>query len=343
MKIKNKIEDFLTDEEFVRWVKNKDPELDVFWLKWLQLYPDKREEFMAAREIILSMNFTTHKVSKEAEERSLNRILSESSSDEAVKTLKRTRKTYVFFEVAAILLCLIATTYFVTNYLSAFDKTSKRLAISNIVKQNPKGKKSIIELPDGTMVWLNAGSTLSYPSKFTDKERVINLEGQAFFDVMRDTLRPFRVNSSGLVTTALGTSFDVNSYSDQNEEIKISLVSGKINIENKSLKSNHIAVPGEQLVYSIKNQKTSVKSFDLKEVVSWRDGNLFFRNATLNEVVIRLERWYGVDIELKNRPTREWNLTGEFKRQSLERVLERLSFTESFKYTLKGKSIEIKF
>ncbi len=345
MNIKNNIEDFLTDEEFVRWVKDTDPELDIFWSKWLQLYPEKREMLMKSREIIIAMNVNSHKASREVQERSLDYILSETPSNTIVKSTQRTSKFYIFLKVAAIFTGLLATTYFVNEYLSSSIKPlpKQQVAISNIVKNNPNGRKSKIQLPDGTIVWLNSGSTLSYPSKFTNNERVVNLDGQAFFEVKRDTLRPFRVNSSGLVTTALGTSFDINSYSEQNNEIKISLVSGKISIENKSLKTNNVTLPGEQLIYSIKKQKSVIKSFDLKEVVAWKDKILYFKNASLADVILRLERWYGVDIKLKNAPQKNWNLTGEFKKQSLQRVLERLSFTENFRYSIKGKKVEFKF
>ncbi len=343
MNIKKNIEDFLTDEEFVRWVKSPDPELDVFWLKWLQLYPEKREMLIKAREIILSMNFKTHHIDEEIQEKSLNTILSKTSSVSSLDKIEKHSKSFVFLRVAAILVMFLTTTYFVNNYVSSFEKKSKQKIVSNIIKQNPNGRKSKIQLPDGTTVWLNAGSTLTYPSKFTTKERVVNLDGQAFFDVIKDTLRPFRVNSSGLITTALGTSFDVDAYSAQNDEIKVSLVSGKVSIENKSLKTKNTTLPGEQLVYSIKNQKSKIRSFDLKEVVAWKDQILYFKNASLPEVVTRLERWYGVKIHLKNKPTKKWNLTGEFKKQKIARVLDRLSFIENFEYEIKGKTIKFKF
>ncbi len=343
MNIKKNIEDFLTDEEFVRWVKSPDPELDVFWLKWLQLYPEKREMLIKAREIILSMNFKTHHINEEVQEKSLNFILSKTSSVSSMDKIEEFSKSFIFLRVAAILVMLLTTTYFVNNYMSSFEKKSKQKVVSNIVKENPNGRKSKIQLPDGTTVWLNAGSTLTYPSKFTVKERVVNLDGQAFFDVVKDTLRPFRVNSSGLITTALGTSFDIDAYSIQNDEIKVSLVSGKISIENKSLKTKNTTLPGEQLVYSIKKQKSKITSFDLKEVVAWKDQILYFKNASLPEVVTRLERWYGVEIHLTNKPVKKWNLTGEFKKQKLERVLERLSFTENFEYKINRKTIEFKF
>ncbi len=343
MNIKNNIEDFLTDQEFVRWVKSSDPELDVFWLKWLQLYPEKREMLIKAREIILSMNFKTHHVDNEVQEKSLNFILSKTSSVSSLDEIEKHSKLYIFLRVAAILVMLLTTTYFVNNYVSSFEKKSKQKLVSDIIKENPNGRKSKIQLPDGTIVWLNAGSTITYPAKFTNKERVVSLDGQAFFDVVKDSLRPFRVNSSGLITTALGTAFDVNAYSVQNNEIKVSLVSGKVSIENKSLKTKNITFPGEQLVYSIKNQKSKITSFDLKEVVAWKDQILYFKNASLSEVVTRLERWYGVEIRLKNKPVKKWNLTGEFKKQKLERVLERLSFTENFEYQINRKTIEFKF
>ncbi|MBP2830678.1 DUF4974 domain-containing protein [Aquimarina sp. U1-2] len=343
MKKKKNIEDFLSDEEFVRWVKNPDPELDIFWLKWLQLYPEQRDVLMKSREIILSMKFKTHAVKATVEEQSLDHILSMNSIIKTPRKKDKTSTSFIFLKVAAIVIVLLSSTYLVNDYLSTPIKIPPQAKVSDIIKKNPNGRQSKIRLPDGSIVWLNAGSALSYPSVFTDTERVVSLDGQAFFEVVEDTVRPFRVNSLGLTTTALGTSFDVNAYSDQNKEVKISLVSGKISIENKSLKTENITYPGEQLIYSIKDQKSSIRSFDLKEVIAWKEQILYFKNASLSEVIQKLERWYGVEIQLKNRPSKNWNLTGEFKKQKLKRVLDRLSFIEDFNYKIKGKIIEFKF
>ena len=343
MNRKNSVEDFLVDEEFVRWVKNSDPELEVFWSKWLKLNPGKRELMMEARELLVTMEVTRHKVPHKVKERSLDYILSETQSTTPVRTLSPVRKSYMLYKMAGVLLLVICAAFIIRQYIQKPVEVPLAPAISTITKTNPYGQRSKIRLPDGTTVWLNAGSIISYPSEFVGQERIVDLEGQAFFDVKRDTLRPFRVHSSGLITTALGTSFDISSYTGNNEEIKISLVSGKVSIENQSLKSYNVLDPGEQLVYSVNDQQSTVRSFDLKEVVAWKDGVLMFNNASFEEVVDRLGRWYGVEIVVENSPTARWDLNGEFKRQSLERVLERLSFTKGFQYTINEKVVVIKF
>ncbi len=343
MNSKQTIEDFLTDEEFIRWVKNSDPELEMFWSRWLQLNPDKREVLMEARELLVAMDFTTRKAGEEVKERSLNYILSETKSPIPIRKLRSTRRSYTFYRMAGMLLLIVSVAFVINHYLKGTEDAPVPPVISNIVKTNPYGQRSMIKLPDGSTVWLNAGSTITYPSTFAERERVISLDGQAFFKVQEDTLRPFRVHSGGLITTVLGTSFDINSYTGDHYQIKISLVSGKVSIENQSLKSHDVLVPGEQLVYSVNDQRSTVRSFNLKEVVSWKDGILIFKHATFDEVLYRLQRWYGVKVIVENRPKEKWDLTGEFKRQSLERVLDRMSFTENFQYTMDEKTVTIKF
>ncbi|TRX58419.1 DUF4974 domain-containing protein [Fulvivirga sp. M361] len=343
MNIKNNIEDFLTDDEFVRWVKNADPELELFWTKWLRLYPEKRDLLMEARQLILSMNFSPYKPKEEVKERSLDFILSETKASVPIQRMRNTRKSFIGWKVAGALVVVIMAGFLADRYGTSSEEITPPVEVSTIVKSNPMGQRSEIRLPDGTHVWLNVGSKITYPSKFIYEERVVTIEGEAFFNVKRDTLRPFKVQSNGLVTTALGTSFNVRSYGESTDEIKISLVSGKVSVENQSLKSLNVLVPGEQLIFSANRQKSIIKSFDLKEVVSWKDNILIFKNASMEEVMHQLEKWYGVKISLENRPIEKWDITGEFKKQSLQRVLDRLSFTKEFQYTLEGKKVTIKF
>lgn len=347
MDSKNNIEDFLADEEFIRWVKHPDKELNVFWRRWIQLNPDKRDLLIKAREIMLNTHFEHYQVDEIAEELILDHILSNTTSTDKVKKNKQKALFYTLSKVAASIILLVTSLFFLREYHNSSIKSENiaiiKEVITNVTKYNPNGKKSIITLPDGSTVWLNSGSKLSYPSKFAENERIIQLDGQAFFDVKKDSLKPFRVNSSGLVTTALGTSFDINSYNDFNDDISISLVTGKIVVKNESLKSNDVVLPGEQLVYSVKKQRSRIKMFDSKEVLSWKERRLYFKNASLQEVMVRLERWYGVKVSLKNNPGENWKLNGEFEKMSLEDVLKRISFSKDFRFNISGKEVVLIF
>ncbi|MFY0598358.1 MAG: FecR domain-containing protein [Cyclobacteriaceae bacterium] len=208
-----------------------------------------------------------------------------------------------------------------------------------IEKRNPAGQKSIIRLPDGSKVTLNAESSIRYLSKFTAEERMIELKGEAFFEVAKDSLRPFRVKSEDIVTSALGTSFNIRSYEDDND-VKVSLVTGKVVVEDKdnigqfSIK----LIPGDGLAYN--KCKKTISSFkaDLSSLKAWRDGILQFQNSEFSQMVKTLERWYGVKIKGEGI---QGTFTGTFNNQSLEAVLKGLSYSFVFDYEINEKNVTL--
>ncbi|MDW7694903.1 DUF4974 domain-containing protein [Flammeovirgaceae bacterium SG7u.111] len=209
-------------------------------------------------------------------------------------------------------------------------------------KQNTAGRKSILTLPDKTKIWLNAESTLRYPTQFSDDERVVYLTGEAYFDVARDTTRPFRVVTGNISTTALGTSFNIKAF-PQSQAIEVALTSGKVvvnssNNKKKTTKNKVFLVPGENAIYHKKEAEIEKGLFDAN-TIAWKDGTLFFKKADLEEITETLARWYGVTFEVKRKVKISYN--GSFKNKSLERVLDGISLATGIKYTMEDNFITI--
>ncbi len=207
------------------------------------------------------------------------------------------------------------------------------------------GVKKTLHLADGSMIKLNAGSSVSFAEGFGQETREIILQGEAFFEVAKDSLRPFIVRTGGISTQALGTSFNID-YNQQDGTIKVALATGQVKVEKEDQGRKQLLshlVPGQQLSFDKASQQFAVTPFDRREVLAWKEGVLFFRKASMDQVVRELESWYGVRIEVETGGMRvnDWNYTGEYHQETLERVLDGLAFVNGFSYTRSGGHVKI--
>jgi ferric-dicitrate binding protein FerR (iron transport regulator) len=239
-----------------------------------------------------------------------------------------------------ILLFLIVSILGYINYPFASEQL---FVVKEATKITEPGQKLSFHLNDGSRVILNAGSKLIYPETFNEQERIVHLEGEAFFEVSKDSLRPFRVITGSVVTTALGTSFNINSFSI-NKEIEVALVTGKVMVtEDKNSTEAVFLMPGEMATYHKGDDSLSKSIYNFKEEISWKDGVLYFKDAGYSEIVRKLELWYGVDIVENRIPEKTWNFTGTFEDENLVNILNSLQFGHGFKYEIIGKKVELKF
>ena len=251
------------------------------------------------------------------------------------------KKLSKFLKIAASFLILITIGYFISTYDYSMDEITQT-SKSMVTKENPAGQKSKLFLPDGTIIWLNAESSVYYQDDFTDSVRLIQLTGEAYFEVAKDSLRPFIVQTENVFTEAIGTSFNINSY-NENEHININLVSGKVQVNSNGLKERIILKPGEAVRYNRQNQKIDKYHFEVSDIIAWKDGILIFEDASYSHVVQKLKRWYGVDIESVGTPKNNWQFSGRFYNEYLANVLEVMQYNRDFQYELKNKHLKIIF
>ena len=248
------------------------------------------------------------------------------------------------YGVAASIALLIVSYFFIADFNSEVSVVEAPV-IETIRKVNPNGQKSRIHLPDGSTVSLNSGSSIEYTTDFNSHDRVVHLTGEAFFEVKKIIEKPFKVIAGGVVTTALGTSFDVRAFPNA-ERVYVSLVTGKVsvaNLDTVAVKNTweSILIPGEQLIYHLPTKVTSKGPFDLRKMVHWKDGVLYFEDTDLKEVVTTLERWFGANIILKNVPASMPRFSGEFKNESLDNILMAMSYSGKIKFTQDNKEVVI--
>lgn len=244
-----------------------------------------------------------------------------------------------FLKIAAIFIFFVSTPFLLYR-LIILPEQSENEEVKYIVKQTPAGQKLKLQLPDATFVWLNSGSSLRYPSEFSMDHRLVELQGEAFFEVATDTLKPFVVKTSVLEVTALGTSFNVNSY-DNLKYIKVSLVTGIVKVDVD--KASTILNPGHQVVYNSKNKQIQKNTFDPQVVTGWKEGVLYFDGETFEEVKRKLEKWYGIRIKVLGTPPKDWRLTAWYENESLVSVLNNIQYSREFEYELNDEWLILNF
>ena len=200
----------------------------------------------------------------------------------------------------------------------------------------PRGGQYQVILSDGTKVWLNAASVLKYPAAFTAKERTVELSGEAYFEVARNSKSPFKVQVKGTTVHVLGTHFNINAYNDE-KEVKTTLLEGSVKLTSK--KREVLLKPGEQGIVSASSTDFDVERVDLDGVVAWKNGFFVFNNEDIYTIMKRISRWYDVDVafadDFKNK-----NFGGTVSRfNDVSLVLRALELTGSVHFKMEGRKI----
>ncbi len=232
---------------------------------------------------------------------------------------------------------------FAAYYLA---KSRSQLAETEVVytfRKAANGKVMQITLADSSIIWLNAGSQVSYPKDFhAQKTRNIKLVGEAFFDVTHNEKQPFVVESGNLKTVVYGTSFNVSSYKNSRQS-SVTVKSGKVGVLliNDSLNKPTMLLPGNRLVYHRDNGTIEQINIYQDEVAPWLNGDLIFDEATPQEVFAALSRKFNVDFSFNEAGFEGCKLTAKFPNQSLETILTALSASLHIKVNQHGKTIKI--
>lgn len=242
--------------------------------------------------------------------------------DHLIKTVK------IVSKVAAIIVLLLLP-------ISIFYSTSD---IEPIIVSTRTGERLFINLPDGSGVHLNSETTIFLDKNFNKSNREIILKGEAYFDIIKDSLKPFIIHTDKITTKVLGTSFNTKALDDENQ-ITISLVEGKVEIYDSELKSVETLKPSEQFVFHKGLATYSKNYFDKSKVASWRENQIIFDGETLEEIGKVLKRLYGVEILFSNEKIKKCTLKATFKDESLNTILEAIKFAGNIKYTINNKKI----
>lgn len=248
----------------------------------------------------------------------------------------------LLIRVSSVAAAIALVLGFSLSFLLNDQKESWQASQFENVVMAPPGQKTQLVLPDGTLVWLNSGSRLSYNYQYSTQDRVVNLEGEAFFDVKKDTQYPFIVKTGAVDVKVHGTAFNVSAYTDE-ENVMVALLRGKVSL--LSAADQHVLTylsPDQIATVSKNNLSCQVESCDAEIESSWHHNLLKFDGIPADEVWKKLERWYGVDITLSNiDPSRAYWFT--VKTESLTELLEMINKITPIEYKLNGKEVTIRY
>jgi len=277
---------------------------------------------------------------------------------------RRRQIFYSFLKMASIVIISIGLSWLAFSLTTA----KKPLTAKNEVI-TPIGSKTQIVLPDGTKVWLNSGSNLTYYSDYNGQSRDVVLSGEAFFEVVKNPNKPFVVKTGKIDIKAYGTAFNVKSY-PSDHFVETTLINGKVTIEQLSTKKTlAVLKPNQKSIYykedigpnlikilklnKQNNSKDSIIEVDANEnillaqtntetVTAWKDQKLYFTSETFDEIATKLERWYGVTIHLQSDELINERFTGKFTHnEPLVQVLEAIKITTPISYSIKLNDVYI--
>jgi transmembrane sensor len=236
-----------------------------------------------------------------------------------------------FSKVAAILIIplLLLSVYFYFNPA----QTTNQLA-SNTFREiyTKPGTRTQIDLPDGTRVWLNDGTTFRYPERFTGTQREVFVNGEAYFEVKSNPENPFVVNNPMMNTVVSGTHFNLNAYSSDNY-FEATLLEGKIHLENEN--KNLEMKPGEQVQFDSQLEKVVQRTVDPKNAAAWVDGKLIFKDEKIGTAIKKLARWYNVEIILTDPEITNYLMTATIQDEKLDQSLKLIALALPVKFEFK--------
>lgn len=248
---------------------------------------------------------------------------------------KKRRWQPIIYKVAATILlpvCLGLATYFGVEHMNKVSQDPFMVAVDY-------GQKANLTLPDGTKVWLNSATHLSYDAEYNKSDRKIYLDGEAYFEVAKNKDKRFIVCCNDLEIEALGTTFDVKGYCDDHSVTTL-LAEGSVKVSNET--DVTLLKPGEKVEYH-KNKQTFTKSpiSDMREIDFWRNNMLIFNSSSLAEIATTLERMYGVKVVFDSEKLKNVPFSGTIRNSSLHNVFYIISLTYPLTYELEGDTVRI--
>ena len=299
--------------------------------QWLSESEENKVVFQQIKNFWEESHENLTKVEQSSWQKLANHIdLSESGIKETpIIPIQKDSKAYLYWAAA---IAFILTSVFLFWNANQIQSTNN---VANLIESKADyGSKVNIRLVDGTQVKLNSGSKLTYPEEFTGVERRVTLTGEAFFEVAKNAKMPFIINTGNINTTVLGTSFNVQASGEN--EVRVAVLTGKVKVADTLNQQEVFLLPEDLAIVQTANGNITKTKFDAALEFGWKDGKLVFKEASLKEVLIQLEKWFGFTFEKStdfNEPTSH-DYYSVFQNESLTNVMQNLSHTFDFKYQI---------
>lgn len=247
----------------------------------------------------------------------------------------------LFYRIAASIILLTAVSYGIWRYGHNNDLLSQRAETEFTSVSSTSGNISKVLLADGSIVWLKGNSTLTYPNTFEKNERMVTLQGEAFFEVEKNPDRPFVIHCGDLITKVVGTSFNIRS---NESDIEVMVLTGKVALSSKRDNRSVVVLPNEKAVYHESGktiERIKVEEKEAQATVVGTEYNMKFKAVRMNEVVRRIERKFNVKVTMSDPGLGQCMITANFTDQSLARVLSMISQSLQLEYEVKNRIVSL--
>jgi len=228
------------------------------------------------------------------------------------------------------------------TYQNQNEIVAANLATNTI--STPRGGQYQLVLPDGTQVWLNAASSLTFPVRFSNSQREVMLQGEAYFEVSKKKNHPFKVVTNHQTVKVLGTHFNINDYLDEPLS-KVTLLEGSVQVATNAYLNKATLKPGQQAAVQWRNntQTISVSNVDTEESIAWKNGYFQFDDEPLESVLRKISRWYNVDISYEKDSYDKISFSGTLSKYSdVKNILRKIEYTGAVKFNIEGRNIMVK-
>lgn len=281
--------------------------------EWTNLSKKNREYLISCQKLQLVLSLKRRE--KYQSDIAYKHFIQKQKNTNATRYSRYTQfKKYVGYAAAILFCILIGKLYEQKNH--KID-----IPIKEFIVNVPNGGQTILCLPDSTEIWLNAGSTFKYTSDYGIKNRNVSLQGEAFFNVRKNTQQPFTVQTDSVSVKVYGTKFSVRNFSDI-ETVKVALQEGKVALELNTINDTLFMSPLQEVSYKKQEAVYSIKKVDYN-IADWRNGYIRFDMETLDEIIHVLQRQYNVSIQIENPKYLEKKFYGSFKtNQSIHEVMD---------------------
>lgn len=338
----------MTKELLLKYIKGdaaKQEEIEI--LEWIGKDPQNERYFVMLNNLWISQNISQDK----ANEREIEEIreLTTKRSD----SRKRYRRYISYAAAAVIILSVGLNLLFVNKTISDKNKKEEPVRMAYLPTEykhevyTEKGVKARITLPDGSMVWLNSDSRIIYPDRFETDIREVEFSGEAYFDVVKDSLRPLIINTNkNFKVEVLGTKFNIKSY-DNDSEARTTLFSGSLNVVSmvpgRTQKDSKEVVtklkPLESCIVREKKSPLHFKPEHAEKQKAWKDGKIIFESTPMAETIKILERWHGVEFVVKDKSIYSFDITAKFKSESIVQIMEMIKYCSLVDYSIDSNKV----
>jgi transmembrane sensor len=241
-------------------------------------------------------------------------------------------KTYElrWIKVALKYAAITIFAFIAVNLLRPYTHTEKEVRYSEIIV--PYGQMSQLTLSDSTRIWLNSGTILRYPDRFAESSRSVFIEGEAYFEVAKMNDKPFTVNTSDIKVEVLGTAFNLSAY--QNDAAtSVTLVEGKVAVQNNAGITIAQLIPGQMGTKSKNETKVAVRNVETGFYAAWTEGKIYFDDEPLDQIAVKLERWFNVEITFADKKLKSQRFTGTIlKNKPVDQIMQALELLSPIRF-----------